>query len=271
SCKHESWNSIAKFLMDDVPVLLKSEDVKDIHKVLSVIFTSLPSNFEEFIKWVAEIRRREDGDSSLSAEEKTRLTVKEEVLQQVQETMLFKHVSSFLSSSCGRQTVTSGDGDTLPVIAASVCCQGAEILDGKLSSPAAAYCCPETCTKCWKAEDDKSITMVSGIVVNGNTEQGVDVFIPSSGKLCCTCSSKKNISMHPASTDVLTVLILSLPSTTWAGITDEKLLREIHDLVSTENLSTLLQEEVLHLRNQLHILKRCQEGKVDQDLGAPSS
>lgn len=76
SCKHESWNSIAKFLMDDVPFLLKSEDVKDIHKVLSVIFTSLPSNFEEFIKWVAEIRRREDGDSSLSAEEKTRLAVK---------------------------------------------------------------------------------------------------------------------------------------------------------------------------------------------------
>jgi glutathione gamma-glutamylcysteinyltransferase len=120
-------------------------------------------------------------------------------------------VSSFLSSSCGRQKLTSGDGDTLPAIAASVCCQGAEILDGKLSS-SAAYCCPETCTKCWNAEDDKSITMVSGTVVNGNTEQGVDVLIPSSsGKLCWTCSSKKNIRMHPASTDVLTVLILSLP------------------------------------------------------------
>lgn len=75
SCKHESWNSIAKFLIDDVPFLLKSEDVKDIHKVLSVIFTSLPSNFEEFIKWVAEIRRQEDG-GSISEEEKTRLAVK---------------------------------------------------------------------------------------------------------------------------------------------------------------------------------------------------
>lgn len=62
--------------MDDVPFLLKSEDVQDIYKVFSIIFTSLPSNFEEFIKWIAEIRRHEDGDSSLSEEEKTRLAVK---------------------------------------------------------------------------------------------------------------------------------------------------------------------------------------------------
>ena len=61
--------------MDDMPRLLKSENVKDIQKVLSVIFTSLPSNFEEFIKWVAEVRRRED-DQSLSSEEKARLAVK---------------------------------------------------------------------------------------------------------------------------------------------------------------------------------------------------
>lgn len=76
SCKHESWISIAKFLIDDVPLLLKSEDVKDSHKVLSVLVSSLPSNFEEFIKWVAEVRRREDGGPSLSAEEKARLDVK---------------------------------------------------------------------------------------------------------------------------------------------------------------------------------------------------
>ncbi|GAU26780.1 hypothetical protein TSUD_317780 [Trifolium subterraneum] len=69
--------------------------------------------------------------------------------------------------------------------------------------------------------------------------------------------------------DALTVLLLSLPSTTWDGITDEKLLSEIHVLVSIETLPTLLQEEVLHLRRQLH---RCQEGKVDDgDLGLPLS
>nr|AFM38979.1 phytochelatin synthase [Sophora viciifolia] len=271
SCRHASWNSIAKFLIDDVPLLLKSEDVKDIHKVLSVVVSSLPSNFEEFIKWVAEVRRREDGPS-LSAEEKARLAVKEEVLKQVQETQLFKHVASFLSNSCGRQSPTSGFGDTLPDIAATVCCQGADILGGKLSS-SVVYCCRETCLKGWKAEDGKPITMVCGTVVNGNTEQGVDVLIPSSPrKLCCNCSSPSQyFRMHPASTDVLTVLLLSLPSTTWAGIKDEQLLREIDGLVSIENLPTLLQEEVLHLKCQLHLLKRCQEGKVDEDLGAPFS
>ncbi|RYR52930.1 hypothetical protein Ahy_A06g027786 isoform B [Arachis hypogaea] len=261
SCKHESWISIAKFLMDDVPLLLKSEDVKDIQMVLSIIVTSLPSKFEEFIKWIAEIRRREDGGPSLSPEEKARLGVKEEVLKQVQETGLFKHVIRFMSTSCSIHSPTSGDGDTLPDIAANVCCQGAEILGGKISS-SAEYCCHETCLKCCKAEDEKPVTMVYGTVVNGNSEQGVDVLIPSTRKSCCTCSSLSNsIRMHPASTDVLTVLLLSLPSTTWSDIKDERLLREINSLVSVENLPTLLQEEVLHLRRQLHLLKKCQEDK----------
>lgn len=76
SCKNESWVGIAKYLMDDVPLLLKSADLQDVEKVLSVIFSSLPSNFAEFIKWVAEVRRREDGDQSLSPEEKARVAVK---------------------------------------------------------------------------------------------------------------------------------------------------------------------------------------------------
>ena len=62
--------------MDDVPVLLMSEDVKDVDQVLSVVFTYLPSNFGEFIKWVAEVRRREDGGQNLSQEEKGRLATK---------------------------------------------------------------------------------------------------------------------------------------------------------------------------------------------------
>ena len=62
--------------MEDVPLLLKSKGVNDIQKVLSVVFTSLPSNFGEFIKWIAEVRRGEDGGQSLSPEEKARLAIK---------------------------------------------------------------------------------------------------------------------------------------------------------------------------------------------------
>ncbi|XP_020220485.1 glutathione gamma-glutamylcysteinyltransferase 1 isoform X4 [Cajanus cajan] len=190
----------------------------------------------------------------------------EEVLKQLQGTELFKYVNSYLSNSYNRQTTASVNGNTLP---ASVCCQGPKILGGKPDS-SVGYCCRETHMRSLKAEDDKPITTVSGTVVDGNSEHGVDVLISSSsGKLRYSCSNpNKNISMHPAGTDVLTVLLLSLPSTTWDGIIDEQLLAKIRDLVPIDNLPTLLQEEVLHLRRQLHLLKRCQEGKVDKDLGA---
>ncbi|XP_062147543.1 glutathione gamma-glutamylcysteinyltransferase 1-like isoform X2 [Alnus glutinosa] len=274
SCKNESWVGIAKYLMHDVSLLLKSVDATDIQKVLSVIFTSLPSNFGEFIKWVAEVRRREDGDQSLSPEEKARVAVKEEVLKQVQETGLFKHVAAFLSStnSCCRNLLPLSHQDDFPDIAARVCCLGAEILAGR-SGSSDKYCCQETCIKCLKANGDKPVTVVSGTVVNGKREHGVDVLVPSSRtKLGCCCSASSNYSgIHPASNDVLTALLLALPPETWSGIKNEKLLQEISILVLTENLPTLLQEEVLHLRRQLYLLKRCQENKVDVDLGAPLS
>ncbi|PON81775.1 Phytochelatin synthase [Trema orientale] len=245
SCKHESWIGIAKYLMEDAPLLLKADNVKDIQKVISVVYTSLPSNFEDFIQWVAEVRRQEDGGQSLSPEEKARLSVKEEILRQIQETGLFEHVTAFLSlaNSCHKNLVISGTGENLPNIAASVCCQGAEILYGKSASQ--GYCCQETCIKCLKANGDKPITVVCGTVVNGNTQQGVDVLVPSSQtkQTCCCTGSRNHIGLHPTGNDVLTALLLALPPETWSGIKEEKLLQEIYSLVSTENLPTLLQEE----------------------------
>lgn len=76
SCKHESWVSIAKFLMEEVPVLLSSDKVKDMKDVIYTVFSSLPSNFSDFINWVVEVRRQEDGTQKLSEEEKGRLAVK---------------------------------------------------------------------------------------------------------------------------------------------------------------------------------------------------
>ncbi|WCJ38289.1 Glutathione gamma-glutamylcysteinyltransferase 1 [Euphorbia peplus] len=271
SCGHESWASVAKYLVDDVPRLLESEDVKDIHSLFHVVFTSLPSNFGDFIKWVAEVRRQEDGGISLSQEERGRLAIKEDVLKQVQETRLFKHVAEFLSSanSCCKNMPVLSQEDDLPRIAARICCQGAEILAGKSGS--SSYCCSKTCVRCMTINGDKPVTLVSGTVVDGKNEQGLDVLVPScQNKLnCCGCGPSSSIGMHPASNDVLTALLLSLPTKTWSGIRDKELLQDINTLVATENLPILLQEEVLHLRRQLFLLKRCEEGKVDEDLGAP--
>ncbi|XP_038874485.1 glutathione gamma-glutamylcysteinyltransferase 1-like isoform X2 [Benincasa hispida] len=274
SCKHEDWVNIAKYLKDDVPLLLKSENLKDTQDVLTVIFASLPLNYSDFIKWVAEVRRREDSGQSLSPEEKARLALKEEVLKQVQETDLFKLVGEFLTleGSC-RKMLTLSHEKNLPEIAASVCCQGAEILNGN-TGVSAGYCCRETCVRCFSANGDKPVTVVCGMVVNGNNEQEFDMLVPSSSQVrsgCCFSGTKNGIGIHPATSDVLTTLLLALPAQTWIGIKEEKLLREVQKLVCTESLPTLLQEEVLHLRRQLHLLQKYHENKVDLDLSAPPS
>lgn len=272
SCKHESWVGVAKYLMDDVPIRLESEDVKDVDKVLHVVFSSLPSNFGGFIKWVAEVRRQEDGGNSLSQEETGRLSVKAEVLKQVQETGLYKHIAEFLSAanSCCRSLPVLQIENNLPDIAASVCCQGAEILAGK-SGTLEGYCCRDTCVRCLKANGDRPVTLVSGTVVDGSSKQGLDVLVPSTEakSSCCSCGPSNSRRIYPAANDILTALLLALPPETWSGIKEEKLLQEISALVSTENLPILLQEEVFHLRRQLRLLKRCQENKVDDDLCAP--
>ncbi|KAL0461087.1 UNVERIFIED_CONTAM: Glutathione gamma-glutamylcysteinyltransferase 1 [Sesamum latifolium] len=259
SCKHESWITTAKYLMDDVPVLLSSETMKDVKNVLSTVFMSLPLDLRSSLSgWQRFVEKR--------------MAVKEEVLKQVQETGLYNHVTDILSSNLVCQTKQAmGHRDSLPSIAASVCCQGAGILTGR-SGSSDRFCCRETCVRCYRATNgDKPVTVVSGTVVNGNGEQGVDMLVPfSQGEpSCCNSSSCGDSGMHPASNDVLTALLLALPPHTWSGIKDKKLLDEISSLVSTESLPPLLQEEILHLRGQLLVLKRCKDNKVEDDLGAP--
>ncbi|KAJ9547848.1 hypothetical protein OSB04_020391 [Centaurea solstitialis] len=265
SCKHESWANIAKYLVEDVPVLLSSENVKDVKDVLSIVFNSLPSKVLEFIKWVAEVRRTEEGDQSLSPEEQERLAIKGEILKQVQDTHLYKHVTEFLfstKSGC-HSAVCLGKETSLTDIAASVCCQGAGILKGNCES-LNGFCCGETHVHCINSSGNVPVTVVSGTVTNGVGEQQVDMLVPSSTKNLSPTSSGLTscIGMHPASNDVLTTLLLALPPQTWSGIKDDGLLQEINGLVSMDNLPTFLQEEIMHLRSQLYVLKRCKDEEV---------
>ncbi|XP_056689312.1 glutathione gamma-glutamylcysteinyltransferase 1 isoform X2 [Spinacia oleracea] len=264
SCKHESWASIAKYLMEDVPLLLKSENVQDIEGAISVVCMSLPSNFRDFIKWVAEVRRHEDDGQSLSQEEMRRLVLKEELLKQVQETGLYKQVTIFLSSAlCSRKGVMFGHEHSLSDVAAAVCCEGAELLNGQPGS-FGGFCCEKTSVKQIRGDGGKPVTLVSGTVKDGASQQGLQILVPMTQKKFNCCSDPSCPGRHPAGNDVLTILLLALPVQTWSGIKDEMLVEDLTRLVSTEHLPALLKEEVLHLRRQLILLERFQDNEVDQ-------
>ncbi|KAG8363707.1 hypothetical protein BUALT_Bualt19G0050400 [Buddleja alternifolia] len=239
SCKHESWINTAKYLTEDVPVLLSSDNVKDIKDVVSTVFSSLPSDFAEFSKWVAEVHTKEDGGKSLSQEEKGRLAIKEEVLKRVQETALYKHVTDTLSSEEFLRKIeqNSGQRDCLLNSTATVCCQGA----GESGSS----------NRCYRQ-----------VIV----DQGVDM----GGLPLSQTEPSSSCSFNPARNDVFTALLLALPPQTWSVVKNEQVLKEISALVSIQTLPSLLPDEILHLREQLLLLKRCKDNGVEDDLGAPS-
>ncbi|KAF2576413.1 hypothetical protein F2Q70_00001990 [Brassica cretica] len=153
--------------------------------------------------------------------------------------------------------------DILTYSAAKACCQGAEILSGCSSK---GFCCQETCVKCVKGSGEAEGTVVTGVVVRNGNEQRVDLLVPAT-QTDCECGPKAN---YPAGEDVFTVLLLALTPQTWLGITDQALMHEMKQLVSMASLPTMLQEEVLHLRRQLQLLKRCQENKEEEDFAAPA-
>lgn len=168
----------------------------------------------------------------------------------VQETGLYKHVHQYLTlasddSCCGRNN-SPCQQEKLPEIAASVCSQGAEIMAGKFVS-SNGFCCSETSVNTLMDNGDNPVTVVFSKVVNGGKEQGIDMLVPCARLKTgehCGYEPNGDTEMHPAGSDVLTALLLSLPEETWVGINDEKLSKEIKYLVSIENFPTLLQEEV---------------------------
>uniref|UniRef100_A0A2P2IV60 glutathione gamma-glutamylcysteinyltransferase n=1 Tax=Rhizophora mucronata TaxID=61149 RepID=A0A2P2IV60_RHIMU len=257
SCRDEGWKSVANYLTVDVPLLLRTEDVKHIEDILTIVFRSPPSGLKEFIQWVAEVRRQEDVETILNEEEKGRLAIKEEVLKQVRETELFNYVSRWLLSESAmcRCATFSDTKDTLPEIAANVCCQGAKVLSGNISSGCGFL--GEAGVKFLEGDGEKPGTVVQGTVITDGVLQSIDMLVPlSQTKPNGLCGFDQNgcSGMHPCTGDVLTVLAFSLPQNAWSTIKEEKVREQMNSLVSVGNLPPLLQEEVLHLQRQLHFL-----------------
>ncbi|KAL6838667.1 hypothetical protein ACP4OV_031381 [Aristida adscensionis] len=287
SCRDENWKIMAKYCVEDFPNLVKDESLDNVPTLLSRLIESLPSNAEALIKWVVEVRRKEEGGPSLSKEEKERLFLKENVLQQVRDTKLFKIVHDLQSANNpGCNCPSLGEDDSLTRIASAVCCQGAAVLSGNLVSRGS--CCRETCFRCVQANGDGLKTVVSGSVVSEGNEQSVDMLLPTSPSCTSSCNSNFNnkIVKYPSSADVLTVLLLALHPRTWLGIKDGRLKAEVQTLVSTESLPDILKREhgpisggrgwedsgwlIIHLRRQLYYLKACKEEEECEDAGPPS-
>jgi glutathione gamma-glutamylcysteinyltransferase len=67
---------MAKYCVEDLPNLLKTENLDNVPTLLSHLIGSFPTNAGSFIKWVVEARRKEECGQCLSKEEEERLLVK---------------------------------------------------------------------------------------------------------------------------------------------------------------------------------------------------
>ena len=261
---------MAKYCVEDLPDLLKAESLGNVRTILSRFIDSLPANAGSFIKWVVEVRRKEDEGSCLS-KEKERLSVKvvftfhfslldqsfcslsntpcdhlqENVLQQVRDTKLFMIVHDLQCAHIQCCNGSSSSEDSVTRIVASLCSQGAAMLSGKLAS-SDGFCCRETRFKGKgvQANGGGPNTVISGSVVSEGNEQGVDM--PPLSMSPCNSNMGNEIIKYPSSSDVLTVLLLALHPSTWFSIMDEKLKGEFQTLVSTDNLPDVLKQEVCY-------------------------
>ncbi|KAL2932961.1 Glutathione gamma-glutamylcysteinyltransferase 1 [Bienertia sinuspersici] len=255
-CRHDGWETTAKYLTKKIPQLLSSEEISNIQDLLSVILTPAPVSLSNFINWVAEVRKQEDGSELVSEEEWKRLHIKEEILKQVRETELFNHITRWLLSASACMQKATLDGYSLDKIASKVCCQGAQIFCGNICSSYSTF--PKTTqVSSSGCENGESVAVVSGKVIVEDSENGIDMLVPCCQSRCSSlfeCGSNDSNKEHPLLTDALTVLILVLPPDTWDCLKDASLREEFCGIVSTNNLSDLLQQEILHLRKQLHFL-----------------
>jgi len=144
--------------------------------------------------------------------------------------------------SCCSNTASIGGQGSLCEIASEVCCQGAQILCGKVSA-----CDGGNHSKHLEPDRAESVTVISGKVIVGDSQHGVEMLVPCCQRKCgdsFVCNQHACYGNHPSTEDVLTILLLALPSDTWCALKDEKLRKEFSVIVSVNDLPELLRQEV---------------------------
>lgn len=156
----------------------------------------------------------------------------DDVLQQIRETELFKHVAIWVSSG-------------------SRCCTGFPVSIDEYTSlgseTSEVYFCTSICSK--SNGSNHADVVSSSATLNGSEYRGVDLLVPMSpDKSTSSCSfgscssicTMKNLEID----NVLTILLFALPPQTWQSIKKEGLLEEIYAVVSIKDFPHILQEAV---------------------------
>ncbi|GMP91311.1 hypothetical protein CsSME_00042064 [Camellia sinensis var. sinensis] len=248
SCRDGSWIRTANHL-SQIPLLLESEDVKDVNQILSVLFMSVSTNFSVFIKQVAEAQGK-DGHVHSSKRKRKRLTTQGQLLMQLWETELHKRVSKWMDSmnSDSGFVTRSGNQHALLEIAANVASDGVKHSTLNPGSSGRLYSTDSVGSSKGNYE---RVSVEMSEPVTCSREQGPGKMIQTIDPSPSGCSVNNG---HFICKDALTMLLLALPSHMWSGIKEPNLSAEFNSLVSIESVPHILKKEVLSLRQQLEFL-----------------
>ncbi|GMP91680.1 hypothetical protein CsSME_00042269 [Camellia sinensis var. sinensis] len=242
SCRDGSWIRTANHL-SQIPLLLESEDVKDVNQILSVLFMSVCTNFSVFIKQVAEAQGK-DGHVHSNERKRKRLTTQDQLLMQLRETELHKRVSKWMDSmnSDSGFVTSSGNQHALLEIAANVASYGVKHSTLNPGSSGRLY---STDSAGFSKGNYESVSVEMSEPVTCSREEGPGKMIQTIDPSTSGCSVNNG---HLIVNDALTMLLLALPSHMWSGIKEPNLSAEFNSRVSIESVPHILKKEVVDIR-----------------------
>ncbi|THG17940.1 hypothetical protein TEA_016516 [Camellia sinensis var. sinensis] len=253
SCRDGSWIRTANHL-SQIPLLLESEDVKDVNQILSVLFMSVSTNFSVFIKQVAEAQGK-DGHVHSSKRKRKRLTTQGQLLMQLRETELHKRVSKWMDSmnSDSGFVTSSGNQHALLEIAANVASDGVKHSTLNPGSSGRLYSTDSVGSSKGNYE---RVSVEMSEPVTCSREQGPGKMIQTIDPSPSGCSVNNG---HFICKDALTMLLLALPSHMWSGIKEPNLSAEFNSLVSIESVPHILKKEMTECAKR-RLIRKCARG-----------